>query len=101
MQAAVNVTCRGTAERVHPARTVAQFRDNDGWARVYPRGGDRNRRDPIIWTPATPAEPDGEVRTLHVIHCPTCDRTFPPIAPDRLHPLLDWAREQGKDVPLR
>ena len=100
MQSVVNVTCRGTAQRGHPKRTVAQFRDNDGWARVHPRGIDRGRRDPILWLPATPSAPHGEIRMLHVVHCQACDRTFPPLTPERLYPLLDWAREHDKDVPL-
>lgn len=98
MQSVVNATCRGTARRVHPLRTVAQFRDDDGWARVHPRGSDRSHRDPILWMPD--GTQDGKITTLHVIHCLACDRTFPPLTPERLYPLLDWAREHDKDVPL-
>ena len=98
MNALVNATCRGTAQRGHPERTVAQFRDNEGWARVYPRGS-QGHHDPIIWEP-DPTDSEGKMRMLHVIHCPACDRTFPPMTPERLYPLLDWARENGKPVPL-
>jgi hypothetical protein len=76
--------------RVHDLRTVAQFRNDGGdWVRVH--GEDTVLR-----------EPTGDLRLRHRVKCsdPRCtrDEVFTTAT---LYPLLDWAREHGKDeVPL-
>lgn len=91
----VKLTCSGTAGNPHSPRTVAQFRYEDGWGRIH----DRKKRDQIVW------EPDGELRSVHMIECdhPGCTRAQPrPVSSERLYPSLDYARSHGQaEVRLR
>lgn len=75
--------------RSHPLRTVAQFRYDDGWARVHNSG----ERDTLRM------EPTGELRARRQVKCdhPRCSRSDV-FRDETLYPLLDWARENGKDV---
>lgn len=91
----VKLTCQGTAQMSHPVRTVAQFRYDDGWARVH----DRVKRDKVM------LEADGEMSMHHLIACdhPACNRANARYIPSgRLYPTLDYARSHGSsEVPLR
>lgn len=95
MQPPIKLTCQGTATSSHPVRTVAQFRYDEGWARVY----DQVKRDKVVW------ETDGEMSMAHLIACsfPGCNRADPRyILSDRLYPALDYARNHGStEIPLR
>jgi hypothetical protein len=95
MTAIIKLTCRGTAKISHPVRTVAQFRYDDGWARVH----DRVKRDEVV------QEPDGELSMNHLIACdhPACTRAESRLIPSgRLYPALDYARDHGNtELPLR
>lgn len=92
MSFVVRLTCRGNALRTHSLTTVAQFRYDDGWVRIRPEGGDDN-----LW---------GASEGIRVRHHFVCDRCWPRprnevLRAETLYPLLDWARENGKDeVPL-
>jgi hypothetical protein len=93
MSSTVKLTCRGTPQRTHPLRVVAQFRYDGGWARVHNPG----ERDDLLW------EPTGELRLRHHLDCgyPQCTLRDVYNATGRLYALLDWARDHGKDeVPL-
>lgn len=86
----VKLTCRGTAKRTHPLRTVAQFRYYDGWARAH----DVQKRDALLW------EPTGELRLRHKFECDQCSRDDV-YTTERLYALLDEAREHAYEhVPL-
>lgn len=90
MSLVVRVTCRGTAHRGHSLRAVAQFRYDEGWARVHHQG----ERDLIRM------EPSGDLSQRYRFECPRCSRVEV-FKADKLYPLLDWAREHGTDnVPL-
>jgi hypothetical protein len=86
----VKLTCRGTAMRTHPLRTVAQFRYDDGWARTH----DVQKRDALLW------EPTGDLRLRHKFECAQCSRADV-YTSEWLYALLDQARERGQEhVPL-
>ncbi len=94
MSSNVKLTCRGTAQYVHPVRTVAQFRWDDGWGRVH----NREKRDSVVLLP------DGELSMVHHLWCsdPRCQRSQGGTIPtELLYSLLDYAREHGgTEVPL-
>ncbi|MDH6236230.1 hypothetical protein [Cryobacterium sp. CG_9.6] len=91
MSFVVKLSCRGTAMRTHPLRTVAEFRYEDGWARVRSEG----QLDTV-------QEPTGDVRLRHRFECGhgRCTRDDVYTA-EQLYPLLDEARKWGNaEVPL-
>lgn len=87
MESTVKVICEGAGSYTHKPRTVAQFRYDDGWARVHNEG----KPDPLLMDPAGESF---EVITRHALDCDRCshDGYF---TPDRLYPLLDAARTRG------
>lgn len=86
----VKLTCRGNSRYGHALCTVAQFRFDDGWARVH----DTRKQDLVLQGPT------GEMRVAHRLACERCKRNFH-VPTERLYSLLDYAREHGsRYVPL-
>ncbi|MDZ8200634.1 hypothetical protein RZO50_03865 [Microbacterium sp. SSW1-59] len=81
MQFRVKVLCHGAGNYQHKPRTVAQFRYDEGWARVHNEGP----MDPLVWLPT------GDVSQRHALICDRCTRTDY-YTPERLYPLLDELR---------
>ena len=77
--------CEGVGRYAHDARTVAQFRFDDGWARVHNEGP----MDPILWLPT------GEITQGHQLSCDRCTRNDYYQAA-RLYPELDKALAEGR-----
>lgn len=77
--------CEGVGNYEHDARTVAQFRYDDGWARIHNEGP----IDPILWLPT------GEITRGHQLSCDRCTRDDYYRA-ERLYTVLDKARAEGK-----
>lgn len=80
-----HLICEGVGRYKHAARTVAQFRYDDGWARIHNEGP----LDPILWLPT------GEITQGHQLKCDLCTRDDYYRA-ERLYPVLDKARTEGK-----
>jgi hypothetical protein len=91
----VKLRCKGTTQRPHAPHTLAQFKHDDGWARVHNRGN----RDVLV------QESDGELVMYHLIACdhPSCIRAKPRYVPGgRLYPTLDYARDHDdSEITLR
>ena len=77
--------CVGVGAYHHEPRTVAQFRYDDGWARVHNEGP----MDPILWLPTN------EITMGHQLKCDLCTRDDYYRA-ERLYPELDKARAEGR-----
>lgn len=84
MESTVKLICEGAGSYTHKPRTVAQFRHDDGWARVFNEG----KPDPLLW------EPTGEVTARHSLDCDRCSYSGY-FKPETLYPLLDAARTRG------
>jgi hypothetical protein len=79
--------CEGVGNFRHKAVTVAQFRHDDGWARIHNEGPS----DPIL------SLPNGEITQGHRLNCDRCSRKDYYQA-DRLYPVLDMALAEGHSV---
>jgi hypothetical protein len=85
MQSAVKAFCVGSGRFRHKRRIVAQFRHDDGWARVHNEGP----TDPILWLP------NGELTQGHRFFCDRCSRDDYYQAP-RIYGVLDKLRAEGQ-----
>lgn len=85
MESKVAVVCAGAGGYTHKPRTIAQFRRDDGWARIHIEGP----RDALLW------KPEGNITLGHRLSCDVCTRNDYATG-DRLYPVLDAFLAEGR-----